>query len=87
VRPARRCRTEWDWEQRPANTLLLRQYAEHVRVLPSCYLFGQPVNLLDQVLVAHVCQLLPPKVHEKQYYFGFWDAQLGLESLGSAAGA
>jgi hypothetical protein len=65
---------------------MLRQYAEHTRVLPSCWLFGQPANLIDQVLVAHVCQLLPHKVHEKQYYFGFWDEQLGMDSLGAAGG-
>jgi hypothetical protein len=65
-----------------ANTVLLQHHSEHLRVLPSCYLFDQPVNLLDRVLVAHMCQTrLPPKVQEKVFYYGFWDRELGSSSL------
>ncbi len=74
-------RTEWDWEQRLANTVMLQQHRRHLEVLPPCWLFDQPVNLLDRVLVAHMCQMTTPKVQEKVFYYGYWDRQWSGEEL------
>jgi hypothetical protein len=68
-------RSDWDWEQRIANTHLLRWFAEDLEVLPPCWLFDQPVNMLDRVLVAHMCQSGNEKVAEKVAYYGWWDKQ------------
>ncbi len=56
-------------------------------MLPGCYLFDQPVNLLDRVFVAHMCQGVPAKVAEKMAYFSWWNSQYAADAAASRAAA
>jgi hypothetical protein len=58
-----------------------------LQVLPGCYLFDQPVNLLDNVFVAHMCNGVPAKVAEKLVYYGWWNQQWAKALEGGSSSA